>query len=848
MALNTEPADPAVRESQHLAPKSYADAAEEALAQDDDNDIFDETTVKETPPPKNALNHEPRPLGEVIEEDEMSLPPNSPTLRHVVGRIEKSGSNGGSSTSSIKGASEHRRSGSNASHRDSPIRGSPIAIKTASPTPPQVDKFTAQGHNDHDVINGVGSKAPDVPSGLSYSDAVKEAEPTAPHVDEQNGTRSENATKEVESPAPSGSSPQDNLSYAGAVKDVEPTAPHVDEQNGPRLDDEKEEVELTPAATNGSHDETSYAEAVKDVEPTAPHVDEQNGPRPEDVAEDVKSSAVVDAPKQNGHSGAKTGNSTGIKAKTSEQNGHGEAQTKKEPQPTTPTKQKKNAANGNAQNAGKDEAPTSYSGVGRDDAPRSPTANKPHKRVSSRSLNNAAKKQAQKQANDGVMDYEREWQQGGETSSPDMAAGIGIVFEEKYRSKSGLNLSTVESDAALEKASLSSRANKDITTEPDATPRHQRKNSELVSGRRAGAGWSQSAIRWAPANVPLQRRLQTLMVLVHTLSIAGGLALFFLLCAIPLLWPILLPYLIYVLLSNAAVSGELSHRSEWARNSRIWSLFASYYPARLHRTVPLEPTRKYIFGYHPHGIISHGAFAAFATEALGFKQLFPGITNTLLTLDANFRVPIYRDYALRMGLASVSRESCENILSKGGRNGEGMGRAITIVVGGARESLDASPGSLKLVLKKRKGFVKLAIRQGADLVPVLAFGENDLYEQFDSTSHPYIHRAQLLVKKFMGFTVPLFHARGMFLPFHLCILSRLTITAGVFNYDVGLMPYRRPINVVVGHPILIKQNKNPDSAYVDQIHAQYTEELLRIWDEWKDTFARTRVSELEVVE
>ena len=75
-----------------------------------------------------------------------------------------------------------------------------------------------------------------------------------------------------------------------------------------------------------------------------------------------------------------------------------------------------------------------------------------------------------------------------------------------------------------------------------------------------------------------------------------------------------------------------------------------------------------------------------------------------------------------MGLASVSRESCENILSRGGTNGEGMGRGITIVVGGARESLDAQPHSLRLVLKRRKGFVKLAIRTGADLVPVLSFG------------------------------------------------------------------------------------------------------------------------------
>ena len=320
------------------------------------------------------------------------------------------------------------------------------------------------------------------------------------------------------------------------------------------------------------------------------------------------------------------------------------------------------------------------------------------------------------------------------------------------------------------------------------------------------------------------------MVLLHTLSIALLLTVFFFLCSIPLLWPILLPYLIYVLFSKAAISGELSHRSNFIRSLPIWSLFAQYFPARLHRSAPLSPTRKYIFGYHPHGIISHGAFAAFATEALGFSQLFPGITNTLLTLDTNFRVPIYRDYALKMGLASVSRESCENLLSKGGPNKEGMGRAITIVVGGARESLDAQPHSLRLVLKRRKGFVKLAIRTGADLVPTLAFGENELYDQVQPEQHPFIHKAQLIVKKVLGFTVPLFHARG------------------VFNYDVGMMPYRRPLNVVVGRPIKVQQSKKPDDAYVDEIHRLYTQELERIWDEWKDEFAKDRTGELEIVE
>lgn len=215
-------------------------------------------------------------------------------------------------------------------------------------------------------------------------------------------------------------------------------------------------------------------------------------------------------------------------------------------------------------------------------------------------------------------------------------------------------------------------------------------------------------LRFAPLNIPLQRRLQTSAVLWHALSIAALPAFFFVICTIPLFWPLAIPYLIYTLMSNASTSGELSHRSEWLRRSPLWSLYSSYFPARLHRSEELPSTRKYVFGYHPHGIIAHGAFSAFATETLGFAQLFPGITNTLLTLDSNFRIPLYRDYALAMGLASVSRESCTNLLSKGGINGEGMGRAITIVVGGARESLGAKPGMMQLVLNRRKGFVKLA--------------------------------------------------------------------------------------------------------------------------------------------
>ncbi len=53
-----------------------------------------------------------------------------------------------------------------------------------------------------------------------------------------------------------------------------------------------------------------------------------------------------------------------------------------------------------------------------------------------------------------------------------------------------------------------------------------------------------------------------------------------------------------------------------------------------------------------------------------------------------------------------------------------------LVVGGASESLYCGDKEkVKLYLKKRMGFVKLALQHGRDLVPSFGFGENQIYDQ-----------------------------------------------------------------------------------------------------------------------
>lgn len=158
------------------------------------------------------------------------------------------------------------------------------------------------------------------------------------------------------------------------------------------------------------------------------------------------------------------------------------------------------------------------------------------------------------------------------------------------------------------------------------------------------------------------------------------------------------------------------------RRLNFWRHFCNYFPIKLHKTEDLDPEKNYIMGYHPHGVISVGALGSVVGEYAGWRTLFPKIRSHLITLPVNFRVPILRELLLFCGIVNSNKKSISYIVSK-----KGKGNAAVIVVGGAEESLEARENNFNLILKTRKGFVKLAIREGANLVPIYGFGENELY-------------------------------------------------------------------------------------------------------------------------
>ena len=52
-----------------------------------------------------------------------------------------------------------------------------------------------------------------------------------------------------------------------------------------------------------------------------------------------------------------------------------------------------------------------------------------------------------------------------------------------------------------------------------------------------------------------------------------------------------------------------------------------------------------------------------------------------------------------------------------------------LIVGGVAEMKQSHPERIRLVLKNRKGFIKVALQTGAQLVPVFSFGENEIYDE-----------------------------------------------------------------------------------------------------------------------
>lgn len=73
-------------------------------------------------------------------------------------------------------------------------------------------------------------------------------------------------------------------------------------------------------------------------------------------------------------------------------------------------------------------------------------------------------------------------------------------------------------------------------------------------------------------------------------------------------------------------------------------------------------------------------------------------------------------------------------------------------------------------------------------------------------------------KSIFGISYPIFHGRGF------------------FQLTFGYLPFRKPIDTVVGAPIPVEKVENPTKEQIDELHTIYCQKLTELFDEHKEKY------------
>ena len=198
-----------------------------------------------------------------------------------------------------------------------------------------------------------------------------------------------------------------------------------------------------------------------------------------------------------------------------------------------------------------------------------------------------------------------------------------------------------------------------------------------------------------------------------------------------------------------------------------------------------------------------------------FNTVFPGIDICMPTLPINFYLPFWRELALGAGGVTCHKQAVVGRIANGR-----PGTAMLISLGGAEEFYHMNENTLDLVILKRKGFAKIALQTGANLVPVIGFGENELFERL---------------------------THQIFDPLHALFNATIRAAAPLFRGKNWGLPARHPLVTVVGKPIAVKRTPNPSEKEIENLHKQYLEALQSLYDEYKDIFHDYRHMDMRFV-
>lgn len=161
-----------------------------------------------------------------------------------------------------------------------------------------------------------------------------------------------------------------------------------------------------------------------------------------------------------------------------------------------------------------------------------------------------------------------------------------------------------------------------------------------------------------------------------------------------------------------------------------------------------------------------------------------------------FWLPFLRELFLRTGIIDCSEPYVRALLAEG--------KTVAIFTGGAQESNYSTPGVYKLYLSPHKGFLRLALETGSDVMSCYTFGDESVWRQ-----HSAFPRFVRIVTETIGVAVP--------------------------PAWLHLLPNRVPLTTVVGLPVELSDlqplvGEPATDANVEEAMRRYTVQLRRLFE------------------
>ena len=220
------------------------------------------------------------------------------------------------------------------------------------------------------------------------------------------------------------------------------------------------------------------------------------------------------------------------------------------------------------------------------------------------------------------------------------------------------------------------------------------------------------------------------------------------------------------------------------------------------RSFPIDehgPLKRGIYIFHPHGMFSLAHFFHIGSSLTEWS--YRPIRGTVIYYL--WSMPFGREVMDSFGSRFVpsTYDSMMSVL-------EG-GESLSVSLGGVREILYAKKGRMTLSISKKRGVFRMALATGTPLIPVLTYGENELFEIVRNSYLDWL-QDRVLPYGFV-FAIP-------------------TLKSCINWFSLLNGPLKNPVRTVIGEAIEVEKVVKPTDGQVKELREKYIRELKALYE------------------